>query len=169
MQTKECTKCKRILSLNFFHKKSVNKGGLAAQCRECTREYSKAWYTANPEKSKALRKRYSVKNPNYQTEWARKNPEKRKAIMQRFTAKKKYARYGLTNSEYEAIIASQGCKCAICIRPFGTGQSAPHVDHDHRIGNVRGILCQGCNVAIGFFYDNPDSCESAARYLRKFQ
>lgn len=40
-----------------------------------------------------------------------------------------------------------------------------HIDHDHRTGKVRGILCQACNLGLGKFRDDPALIKSAIRYL----
>ena len=57
--------------------------------------------------------------------------------------------YGLTIEEAEAIYERQGGKCAICLKtiPFDGRERA--IDHDHATGRVRGILCRGCNHALG--------------------
>lgn len=68
--------------------------------------------------------------------------------------------YGLTEAEHDAMIASQRGLCAICL-------AAPpaHVDHCHKTGRVRGVLCFNCNSAIGKLGDNPDAVRRAAAYL----
>ncbi|WP_221305103.1 endonuclease domain-containing protein [Streptomyces sp. Ag109_O5-1] len=55
-------------------------------------------------------------------------------------------RYGVDKQMFEAMYFDQDGKCAIenCRR------EAACIDHDHATGKVRGLLCQGCNVAIGF-------------------
>jgi hypothetical protein len=53
-------------------------------------------------------------------------------------------RYGMTPEQYEEMIAEQNGKCALC----GNEMSRPVVDHDHRTGAVRGILCHPCNVKL---------------------
>jgi hypothetical protein len=53
--------------------------------------------------------------------------------------------------------------CAICERPF---TKTPHVDHDHATGAVRALLCDGCNVGLGRFQDDPERMEAAAAYIR---
>lgn len=56
--------------------------------------------------------------------------------------------YGITQAEYEALLAKQGGKCATCPREHSEARPL-HVDHDHRTRRVRGLLCIRCNVAIG--------------------
>jgi hypothetical protein len=51
--------------------------------------------------------------------------------------------FGITLEEYKAILAAQGHKCPVCLKPL-SGISNP-VDHDHKTGVVRGILCTYCN------------------------
>jgi hypothetical protein len=53
-------------------------------------------------------------------------------------------------------------KCLICERTMGE----PCVDHCHTTGNVRGLLCRGCNAAIGSLGDSPELLERAVKYLR---
>lgn len=73
------------------------------------------------------------------------------------------ARYGLTLEGYEGMLLEQGGGCAICGLPPGT--RALHVDHDHRTGEVRGLLCNNCNQGLGRFRDEPDALVAAAMYL----
>jgi len=56
-------------------------------------------------------------------------------------------RYGITEKEYAEIFTSQGEKCALCGLPGIYGRL--FVDHDHETGRVRGLLCPGCNGALG--------------------
>jgi hypothetical protein len=58
--------------------------------------------------------------------------------------------------------------CEICDAPFGDAkdQNGPCVDHCHRTGKVRGVICQGCNKALGFIKDRPETAERMAAYLR---
>lgn len=74
-------------------------------------------------------------------------------------------RYGITFGERDALIKEQGHKCAIC--GGGPGHKGWHVDHCHRSGRVRGILCFKCNTGLGNFRDNEAFLQSAINYLRK--
>lgn len=71
-------------------------------------------------------------------------------------------RYGLTQADYDTMLAEQGGVCWIC----GTGGKL-HVDHDHDTGKVRGLLCPDCNVGLGYFKDSPVALRRAAAYLNR--
>lgn len=60
--------------------------------------------------------------------------------------KDKYLRkkYGITFKKFSDMLVAQDGKCAICRRPFGE-KRRPNVDHNHKTGKVRGILCYRCN------------------------
>lgn len=74
-------------------------------------------------------------------------------------------RYGLTPAQYDALVELQGGRCAIC-RQSPTGKRTRlHVDHDHLTGEVRGLLCNLCNVALGAIHDDPAILRAAIVYL----
>jgi len=75
--------------------------------------------------------------------------------------------YGLTEDQYLALLKKQGGGCAICgaTEPGRKGDRNFCVDHDHRTGAMRGLLCHCCNQAIGHLKDSPDFCRKAANYL----
>lgn len=76
--------------------------------------------------------------------------------------------YGLTYVSYKRRYEIQGRRCAICseLREWsGFGKLPFCVDHDHRTGKVRGLLCSQCNSGLGFFRDNRDSLINAITYL----
>jgi hypothetical protein len=73
-------------------------------------------------------------------------------------------RYGITSEQVAAILATQGGRCPICLtRP------PIHLDHDHQTGEVRGILCFGCNGGLGQFQDNTAWLSRAVIYLEDRQ
>lgn len=69
-------------------------------------------------------------------------------------------RYGITEDDFERMLAQQGGVCAICRAVPGT-----FVDHCHATGQVRGILCFNCNNGLGHFQDSLVGLELAALYL----
>jgi len=79
------------------------------------------------------------------------------------------AQYGMTVEEYDSLDAAQGGMCAICGRKDSgrAGTSRLSVDHDHKSGQVRGLLCHYCNTAIGAFQDSPELLASAILYLER--
>jgi hypothetical protein len=72
--------------------------------------------------------------------------------------------YGITIEDYAAMLESQGYVCAICKEECKTKNSLS-VDHDHKTGKVRGLLCNACNRAIGMLKDSPEVLRRAADYL----
>jgi len=71
--------------------------------------------------------------------------------------------YGITVEEYDEMLESQGGGCYICgIGPVGR---ALDIDHDHRTGKVRGLLCSNHNRALGLLGDDPDLLLAAHTYL----
>jgi len=79
-------------------------------------------------------------------------------------AKSKLAEYGLTIDEFAAMVVAQEGKCAIC----STTPKRLRVDHHHASGQVRNLLCHGCNAGLGAFKESPEALELAAAYLRRW-
>lgn len=74
-------------------------------------------------------------------------------------------RYGITADDYERLYQLQGGRCAICRMATGRTRRLS-VDHDHRTGEVRGLLCRPCNNILGYYRDDPEAFERGAVYLR---
>jgi len=74
---------------------------------------------------------------------------------------------GSSLEEFEALLAEQGGKCAICRGeepgPWGTWR----LDHNHKTGRVRGLLCFSCNVFLGHAKDSPRILKAAVHYLAR--
>lgn len=71
--------------------------------------------------------------------------------------------YGLSINNIDGILFAQEFKCAVCKTQLN---NSFHVDHCHKSGQVRGLLCSNCNTGLGLFQDNPDLLTAAAAYLR---
>lgn len=76
--------------------------------------------------------------------------------------------YQLTLTDFETMLKTQNSSCAICFARQPGGQRDWHVDHDHKTGKVRGLLCHNCNVMLGCARDTVQHLMSAIVYLRKF-
>lgn len=80
--------------------------------------------------------------------------------------------YGITPEKFDAKLASQGGKCAVCSVTDPGGKGGWHLDHDHALDprdqrSHRGLLCHACNTALGAFNDSPTLLRAAAAYLQR--
>lgn len=94
--------------------------------------------------------------------------EKKRATCRRNHQKYHYQakNYGLTPAQYEQMVADRRGLCDICSRPQRKKNSKRLcIDHDHLTGEVRGLLCDSCNVGIARFEDNTDFLARAVLYL----
>lgn len=81
--------------------------------------------------------------------------------------------YGISLEQYEAMLAAQDNGCAICGGEhtpedrWKSGLRNLRVDHDHKTGVVRGLLCYHCNIGLGHFRDDPELIAKALSYLKR--
>jgi hypothetical protein len=83
------------------------------------------------------------------------------------------ANYGITMEEYEQMFAEQGGVCAACGLPETVihhhGKKKPlAVDHNHTTDEVRMLLCNDCNSALGYLQDSPDRIWALLKYIERF-
>jgi hypothetical protein len=99
---------------------------------------------------------------DYHKRWRDSHKEEGRAAARKW-------KYGLTEAAYDAVFLEQEGKCAICFVTFDDAVKAtsPHVDHSHRDGHVRGLLCDKCNKGLGNFEDSVENLEAAAIYLKR--
>lgn len=165
--------------------------------RRARAERSKAWRLANPEKYAESRRSDSTKayakawyqrkrlDPDYQKKQAdyRKEYNSRPEVM---AAKRKYrenrknnpdvkryfwerhilVKYGLVPEDVARMLNAQNLQCACCPAAL-TLDSRTHIDHDHLTGNVRGLLCDSCNLCIGKMRDSAETATRIAAYLNR--
>lgn len=73
----------------------------------------------------------------------------------------------LSNDDFASLWDWQGGFCGICGRPFTKSRRAA-IDHDHRTGEIRGLLCAGwCNRLIGYLQEDVRWLKNAAAYLEQ--
>jgi len=73
--------------------------------------------------------------------------------------------YGLSLEIYGKILDAQGGGCSICGKTPKQNGKRLAVDHNHKTGAIRGLLCTNCNLALGYLKDSPERCRRAAEYL----
>ena len=88
-----------------------------------------------------------------------------------WTWRQRKSNYGITRKDFIEMLESQNNRCAICYKekPGGVRKNAADdwvVDHDHETGEVRGILCNKCNLVIGFAEEDIYTLQSAIEYLQ---
>lgn len=127
--------------------------------RELTRQRTKERYRKN---SAAIKAKVH--------KWRKEHPE-HTAQMQRVC---KLRSYGLTIQNYNEMLESQNNCCAICSSLDTRTKRSAHltdsyyvVDHDHKTGLVRGLLCGHCNTALGLFNDSVENLRKAIEYLER--
>jgi hypothetical protein len=151
--SKICTRCKGLPQLlQNFHTSKQSKDGYTSWCKKCKNDVNAAYDKANREKTNKKGR-----------EWHRKHPE----ASRRISLKNKY---GMTIETYNTMLAAQNGGCAICFRktPGRKGIKSLIVDHNHKTGQVRGLLCDPCNKGIAYFEENISRMESAKWYLAKY-
>jgi Recombination endonuclease VII len=99
-------------------------------------------------------------------EWEQKYRDRPESKMRQNNAYLKY-KYGITLEDYFRMVEEQGGKCKICQRE-GTGRNLKgrmSVDHCHKTGRVRGLLCHPCNAALGLLQESREVLLKAIDYL----
>ena len=133
---------------------------------EQRRAYQREWHRNNPDKAKKKSeqmKQWRATHPEYikahREEWRTQHPQESREHQKRNRYKTKY---GLTLEEVTQILTDHG-HCDIC-----NGAVLLCIDHDHSTGQVRGVLCRDCNLALGLVKDDLNTLEKMIGYLLKF-
>ncbi len=130
-----------------FARNKAQKDGLQNQCKSCNKKTRAASHRQNYLK-------------NYRKKWYRKN-----IVAQRDYNLRK--RYGISVEEYQALFEKQKGRCAICGMHALEFTRALNVDHSHKTGKVRGLLCHKCNRGLGLFNDDSEKLINAVEYLNE--
>lgn len=159
--TKYCGGCDRNLSLNKFGKNKAKKDGLATQCKSCCKRYR----DENKTRLDEYRQSYKELNRERAREYAK----------ERWRTHGRDYQYGLPPGTISMMLEEQNGKCANpgCSKEINWETS--NVDHDHSCCEssrscgkcVRGLLCAGCNWALGNVEDSADALVGLVTYLRR--
>lgn len=95
--------------------------------------------------------------------YASLTPEKRAQYRQKARELHFSIRYGITVEDYERLFKKQRGRCAICRRPCEKFRMP--VDHCHRTGRVRGLLCTYCNTRLAWIEEAPNRLSKIVAYL----
>lgn len=185
---KQCTKCKEIKSLDDFYNRPRSKDGKRGQCKCCESADNKQWIGENKERRFQQQKQWERANPNKIKQY-RKTTRENERIRHPGQANARRKRwndrhlqqnalchlehrlrtdYGMTLDNYLNMLSKQNNCCAICGVTTQELDRRISVDHCHKTGKVRGLLCQKCNNGLGFFKDSPALLTKAADYLLVF-
>jgi len=129
------------------------------------KEYEKAYRKSDKRKAymreynKKYRETHNNGREDYMRNWRNKNKNylREKWLMQN---------YNITIADYNRMFAEQNGECKICRRHQSQLDKKLFVDHDHKTGKVRGLLCCSCNLVIGNANDNMEILQSSIEYLR---
>ena len=127
-------------------------------CKKCVNVRRRAFYLQNREYKIKKAKEYRIKN--------------RETVLHN----KRKQNFGITTEQFKNMLLKQNGTCAICKKTetstINRGENATKtnslsVDHSHKTGAIRGLLCGRCNRGIGYFKDDIKLLYSAAKYLKK--
>lgn len=167
LDTRTCGLCRADKPVSAFSYRNKGKGKLQARCKTCCSVQFKEYRLANLDKFREYKQSRRPENAARAAELRRKR--KAEAPLREFMRKRNAhlrVTFGLDHTEYDAILARQGGVCAICgTDDPGRGSSFFHVDHCHGTGKVRGLLCNRCNLGLGYFQDDAERLVAAATYL----
>jgi hypothetical protein len=151
---KLCPKCSVEKPETGFYTRP--RGDLQSWCKDCM---------------KALRVQRNPQIAAYQRKRRSGRTEGEKLVAKNYQLR---YHFGITLRDYKALLISQNHRCAICDKLSGTDihdgkrRKQLSVDHDHETGAIRGLLCNGCNRALGQLGDSLEHARRLVAYLERF-
>ena len=122
-----------------------------SRVRKASRLSARRAYKNNPDKYRNIAREFNAKNN-----------DRLRIIWRRSKLKRAY---GLSLEEFDAILVRQDRVCAICKGPPNGRFNSFNVDHCHKTGKIRGLLCFHCNTAIGMAKDSRELLMKMALYV----
>lgn len=156
-----CARCGQSYQPTARGQKYCGKQRVRGTCSwHAAQDATKKWCADNPEKIQEYREKWWNKLVT--------DPERYQKYLER-TRRKDLRRQGMTQEQYDSKLAEQDGLCAICRLPHGRslcGRSKDlAIDHDHTTDQLRGLLCDDCNLGLGLFRDDPQRLMNAALYI----
>lgn len=165
---KLCKKCGVRKPLGEFYVRQEASDGRKSPCRVCCRKNVKEWKRKNRQKSRELARSYRKRHRSSLRERYIERAKIHGVAMAEYRRRWNLAkRYGITVEDFFDILEAQGGCCGICERHLPKGSRNAVVDHCHKTGQVRGVLCVSCNVALGKFKDSKEGLLKAIDYLER--
>lgn len=166
LKKKRCKTCLKEKSLKEFGNYKRNPDGKRHHCKVCRNKYEKALREGN--------KDYAKRQRENRKKWEKENPEKAKIARDRWKVPEGWERnqrlkrkFAITVEDYDKMFEQQKGLCKICGKNYNNkSQKNFHIDHCHKTGVVRGLLCNKCNQGIGLLNDNPKLLKKAIDYLQ---
>ena len=173
VKEKTCSRCKKTKPVSEFYASYRSKDGFGYWCKTCKKKYQQTG-KGKESHSKALKKyQQSEKGKACQTKYSK---SERGRAHHKKNNREWYKRkgrdyslkfnYGITLKQYEKMLKQQNEVCAICGEVNLDGRKLC-VDHDHKTGKIRELLCDNCNHVLGMSKENVDRLTKAILYLEK--
>lgn len=141
---KTCTSCDQRLGIINFHKRGGVRGSeLRSSCKACEKIKSRSYLRANP-------------------------------FLARAQGLRATGAKGATKEKLKKLFARANGKCESCSKDFRKEKHAHknndyEFDHNHDTGLLRGVLCKGCNMALGLLEENPNYIRKLADYIELYK
>ena len=148
---KTCKDCLVDKQIEDFYKHKNSKDGYSHRCKKCDNKRTRLWQINNKEKAALNTKRHREK---YGKEYKEKTRNYKYII-----------NYGITLDDWKRLLEDQNYRCGICFKHSSEETMNMVVDHDHKTGVIRGLLCRNCNTALGLLKDSVENMKSAIDYL----
>jgi hypothetical protein len=139
VEGKVCTRCKEFKPLTEYALRRKKEPWLKSACKACHRERARGYWAKKP------------LDPEVQREKNLRN------------------NFGIGVKDYESMLVGQSHSCAICRRHESEFSKRLAVDHCHKTGKIRGLLCMFCNTALGKYDDNIALMKAAIEYMERHE
>lgn len=162
---KKCTKCNLEKDISNYKKHKGRRDGFYNQCRECVKEYRSRKEVKEQSLAQQRAWRNKEENKERTKGWAKKfrTSERGREYIKNDALKRSY---GIGLDDYNSMFAKQNGRCTICEIHQSKLNKALSVDHDHKTGKVRSLLCHFCNTALGSLKEDINLLEKAINYLK---